>query len=199
MQIRQWRPGPRAAAGLTWSGWAVFAVALLGYGWLYLASHDENEPLRLQGSWGLLAGLFIQSLLVVLVVAGHELIHLVGYRLAGGRARIRLQRDRFLTVVEPYQPSRVTRGRYLGIALAPLLILGGAAVAAVQAPTGGWWVVPAAVNVCLSVIDVATALVACRLPAGSRVQPTADGLSIELPDPDEADEVGLIGGAAGGG
>ncbi len=184
MRTSEWRPGPRAATALTWSGWGVFVAALLGYGSLYLAGHDQDQPLRLQGSAGLLLGLLIQTLLVLLAAVAHELIHLVGYWAVGGRARLRLQRDRFLTMVEA---DLVSRPRYLLVAVAPLLVLGLAGVLAVRGETGGWWVVPAAANVSLSVIDVVTAALVARLPSGSLVGASAVGLCIVEPEPAPAE------------
>ena len=187
-QARQWKPSSGLA--LAWIVLGGF-LAMLGaalFATLYAAtrggSAEFNVPIA---DLAPLVATFVTIILVLL--ATHELIHGVVVRWCGARPRFGINLvERVLPALYTTAPgARFSRLQYVGVSLAPLLVVSVVgALFVVVAPFGGALVLPLGIHVGGCVGDLWMAGLVLRQPRGTLIEDSING-AIFLPPPGAAD------------
>jgi hypothetical protein len=160
-----------------------FAVSLSLFGALYAAVTGADPTLLVDlpgaGWWNGAASLLVFVLLTMGVVAPHEYVHGLAIRYCGGTPHYGVGLSHF---VLPYAYATTShefsRNQFVGVALAPLVVLSGVGVAAMLVFEWGWLVVPLAANAGGAVGDVWMTLTVLAYPEHVRVTDHATGVRI---------------------
>ncbi|MDG5818313.1 DUF3267 domain-containing protein [Natronococcus sp. A-GB7] len=167
-----------------------FVIALIGFLALYYAiTGDEtaaNLPfgLAIDGVWwwSLALSFLTFIVLIALVIVPHELCHGLAIRAFGGEPRYGFG---VAYVLFPYafatSETRLTRDKFIVVALAPLVVLTGIGVPLMLVFEIPWLAIALALNAAGAVGDVWMSLILLSYPASVRVIDKETGLEVYGP------------------
>ena len=180
--VRLWE---RSRAATTWLGLAgllTFPVAGGLLGWLYLATHPNPGHVGFSGEVGVVLVVGILLTLCAAAAVVHELIHALAMAVVGHRPRVHFGTQPYVRMGLDAQATPFSRPAFVWVKLAPVVLLTAALITGVVvSPYAGWLIVPAAFHLTASKMDIAYALVALQVPAGTLCRVTDDGLELTEP------------------
>ena len=166
--------------GLIWNvlGGVLAVVGTATYLEVYSLTHPVVRELTLEIGAGI-GSILATGLLLLLLIAAHELLHGLVMRFFGGRPRYGVGA---MGKVLPYfyctaEGERFTRTQFAVVALAPAIVislLGGLAVA--YLPYGGWLVLPLGLHLGGCVGDVWMLGVVLLQPRGTMIEDMRTGV-----------------------
>ena len=178
---KDWRPGAGTQVLWTLCSLLLLALGVLGFGVLYLVSRQQLElSLGIEDAWKLLVMLAITAGLLV----AHELVHGLVMRLLGARPKYGAG---VLSGGIPYlyataHGHKFTKGQYLSVALAPMVLISlvGAPLVA-WASFGSWLILPLAIHLSGCVGDQWIAGLVLLQPRGALIEDRVTGIRVWPP------------------
>lgn len=181
-EIREWVPGTATSIFMNIGAIMISIVMLLGFGLIYGARHQGGAAFVLTGSDFLIAFVVTMASIVATLVI-HEGIHALAVAWTGGTPTYGAKMiGKIMPVFFVTSDGQLfTRPQFLGVALAPLILLTTVfTVSIAMAPFAGWLVVPAAVHTGGCIGDIVMAWKTWRQQPGSLVEDRITGLRFHL-------------------
>lgn len=180
--VRLWE---RSRAATTWLGVAgllAFPASAALLGWLYLRTHQVPEAIGLSGELGVVTVVGISLGLCLVTAVAHELVHMAAMLTVGRRPRLHYDSIPYVRLGVDRLDRPYTRGAFVWVSLAPVVLITGLLVWGVVSHTyAGWLIVPAAFHITASKMDIAYSIIALRQPRGTRCRVGDDGLELTEP------------------
>lgn len=182
LNTREWQPNKGAQLFMSIAGLVLSVIGVILYS-LAWQSPGRSGSFALSGSQVWIALAATTGLTLALIVL-HEAIHGLVIAAFGAKATFGV------TMIGKTIPAfyctspghRFTKSRFLAVALAPMVLLGGACFLLVAfAPLGGWLVLAAALHLGGCIGDVVLAWVAARQPRGTLVEDMKAGVRFHGP------------------
>lgn len=174
---RDWTASASAQVGMNVLGLGLVVIGIGAYGAVYSAVRGSGS-VEVSGVETLL-GLGVTLVVTLVLMVLHEFTHgMVVRRFGGVPTYGAMMMGKVMPVLYcTSEGQQFTRGQFLVILLAPLVVLGLAcAVLVAVLPWGGWLVLPAAVHLGGCVGDLWMAAVVLRLPSDTRVEDRKAGM-----------------------
>ncbi len=186
--MTHWKPSPGLAVAWLVLGGFLAVLGAAVFATLYAATRGGSAEFNLRITDLVpMVAIFVATILVLSAI--HELIHGAVVRWCGARPRFGFNLvARVLPALYTAAPgARFSRLQYVGVSLAPLLVVSTVgALCVVIAPFGGLLVLPLGIHVGGCAGDLWMAGLVLRQPRGTVIEDSVDG-AIFLPPPRAAD------------
>lgn len=177
VRYRDWTATASTQLGMNVFGLVLVVVGIFLYGAVYAAARGSGS-VEVSGR-ETLVGLIVTLVVTLVLMVLHEFTHgMVVRRFGGVPTYGAMMMGKVMPVLYcTSEGQQFTKGQFLAILVAPLVVLGiGCALLVALLPWGGWLVLPAAVHLGGCVGDLWMAAAVLRLPTGTRVEDRKTGM-----------------------